>query len=382
MAATVKIAMWTSWETRCGIATYTAALTDALRDLGVEVDVVRVPYTNRDPDEMRKTLAQLNAADLAHLQHEYTFFGGIAPGVSSLPAYYRGLQVPRVVTAHTVFTAAELLRVKHETRPRQRLAKRLLSRYPPYRAYVERQPFLGAEAVIVHTDAARERMIERGIAAERVHVLAAGVPRPVEASPGLVEELRSRYGLAGYRVATIFGYVTADKGYETALDALRSLPPTIKLLIAGGTRIESERGYLLQLEREIEARGLADRVTITGFLDDAEVAAAMALSDVVLVPHLAANGSYSVMVALSYGRPVIASDLPCFRDIHAAGDCVELFPVGDERALADRLGFLMASASARRHLAAAAERFAAERSWEAVARRTAAIYETALSRRA
>jgi glycosyltransferase involved in cell wall biosynthesis len=372
--------MWTSWQTRCGIAAYTGSLVKELRALGVEVDVVPVPYTEQDPAREAETLARLNAADLVHVQHEYTFFGGIAHTRSSLPRYYRQLRVPRVVTAHTVFTAAELLRVAHETRWRQRIAKELLSRYPPYREYVERQPFAGAEAVIVHTAAARDRLRARRIPAERIHVLPAGIPTAAETTPGEVAELQRRYGLEGHRVATIFGYVTQDKGYETALEALRALPPTIKLLIAGGTRVERESGYLEQLQETIRTLGLERRVAITGFLEEREIASAMAATDLVLVPHLAANGSYSVMVALGHGKPVLASDLPCFREIAAQSPCVELFPPEDDHALAERMALLLASSSIRSRMAADARRFAAERSWRNVAEKTLAIYREALGK--
>jgi len=370
--------MWTSWQTRCGIAAYTASLVESLRALGVEVDVVLVPYTERDPGREAETVARLNAADLVHVQHEYTFFGGIAPTSSSLPRYYAQLKVPRVVTGHTIFSAAELLRVAHETRWRQRIAKELLSRYPPYRGYVERQPFAGAKAVIVHTEAARDRLAARHIPAERIHVLPAGIPPAAEASPAEIAAFRERYRLDGHRVATIFGYVTADKGYETALEALRKLPPMIKLLIAGGTRVERESGYLEQLRETIRSSGLESRVAITGFLEEPEIAAAMAVTDVVLVPHLAANGSYSVMVALGHGKPVLASDLPCFHEIAAQSPCVELFPPEDEHTLADRMGLLMASSGIRSRMAADARKYAEERSWDTVAEKTLAIYQEAL----
>ena len=370
--------MWTSWQTRCGIASYTASLVESLRTLGVEVDVVPVPYTERGPSREAETITRLNAADLVHVQHEYTFFGGIAPTSSSLPRYYRQLTVPRVVTAHTVFTAAELLRVAHETRWRQWIAKELLSRYPPYRDYVERQPFAGARAIIVHTDAARDRLAARRLPEESIHVLPAGVPAAAEASAAAIEAFRNRFRLGGHRVATIFGYVTADKGYETALDALKKLPPMIKLLIAGGTRVERERGYLEQLRETIRSSGLESRVVITGFLEEDEIAAAMGATDVVLVPHLTANGSYSVMVALGHGKPVLASDLPCFREIAAQSPCVELFPPEDEYALADRMGLLMASSGIRSRMATDARNYAQERSWGTVAEKTLALYRQAL----
>lgn len=373
--------MWTSWETRCGIASYTASLVAELRKLGVEIDVVPVPYLDRSPGHFAQTVARLNQADLVHLQHEYTFFGGIIPRASSLPRYQDALRVPYVVTAHTVFTAAELLRIAQEERPRQRLAKQLLAAMPSYRASVERQPFQGAKAVIVHTAEAQERMVVRRIRPERVHVLPAGLPEPSPEGgrPEQVAAMRQRYGLAGSRVLTIFGFVTPDKGYELALDALRSLPGPVKLLIAGGTRVEHEGGYMETLKETIRARGLESRVAITGYLEDAEVATAMALSDLVLAPHTAANGSYSALIALAHGRPVLASDLACFRELQEEAGCVELFETGDETRLAERAGFLLASTGTRERLARQAQAYAAGRRWSRVAAATLKIYQSAKS---
>lgn len=375
----MRVAMWSSAGERCGIATYTRELTAALSARGVAVEAVTVPYEDRDPARRRRDLARLNAADLVHLQHEYSFFGGVAPGASSLGEWYRGLTVPRVVTAHSVFTAAEVLRLPQETRFRQRLAKRALAALPGYRAYVERLPFAGAGAVIVHTEAARAR-VAAAAAPPRLAVLPAGVPEVGPApAEGEVAAFRERFGLTGARVLTVFGYLTPDKGYDTALEALAALPAPVKLLIAGGVRVEREAPFRAALEGEIAARGLGSRVAITGYLSDAEIALAMAAADVVLVPHHIANGSYSVMIALAHGRPVLASDLACFRDLAEAGAGVELFPPGDAAALAERAGFLLASAGTRRRMADAARAHAAGHGWPAVAAATHLLYEAVLA---
>lgn len=376
----MKVAMWSSTGDRCGIATYTRALAGELQARGVEVLPVPVPYTERSPELVQRTAAALNQADVIHLQHEYSFFGGVAPRSSSLPLFYRALQRPLVVTAHSVFSAAEVLRLPQETRWRQRLAKQALSALPSYRATIERDPFAPARAVIVHTEEARRRLVGWGIDPRRLHVLPAGTPPRAESggSEAEVAAFRARWGLEGRRVLTIFGYVTPDKGYDTALAALASLPPAVKLLIAGGSRVEREAGYLEELRHEIDRRGLRDRVAITGYLEEPEIAAAMGASDLVLVPHHIANGSYSVMVALAYGKAVLASDLACFREIAEAGGGVELFPPGDEAALAERVGFLLASQAARRELEEAARGYARARSWGAVAERTLELYREAL----
>jgi phosphatidylinositol alpha-mannosyltransferase len=171
--------------------------------------------------------------------------------------------------------------------------------------------------------------------------------------------------------------VTPDKGYEVALEALRSLPAPVKLLIAGGTRVEHEGGYMETLRETIQARGLESRVAITGYLEESEVTTAMALSDVVLAPHTAANGSYSALIAVAHGKPVLASDLDCFRELHDEAGCLELFDTGDETRLAERAGFLLASASTRERLSRLAREYAVQRGWPAVAEATLAIYRLA-----
>lgn len=365
---------------RCGIASYTADLIAALRqcESDLEVDLVEAPYLDRDPAAFRERLRLLNAADVVHIQHEYTFFGGIKPGASSLPGYLQRIERPIVMTPHTVFSARELLRVDQETRPRQRLAKELLSRIPRYRRTVELVPFAAAGALIVPTRKARECLAGRGIPAGRIHVIPWGMPPAPAPDPDRVTAWKERLKPPGARLATIFGYVNPDKGYELALEALRPLPPQLRLAIAGGTRVEHERGYLAGLCRRIIELGLAERVKVTDYLEPEDVAAVMSVSDLVLLPHTAANGSYSLMLALGAGKAVLASDLACFGETAEEAGCPELFPTGDARALSDRLGFLTASAAARRRLEQAALGLRAARDWSVVAAQTAAVYRQVL----
>jgi glycosyltransferase involved in cell wall biosynthesis len=62
------------------------------------------------------------------------------------------------------------------------------------------------------------------------------------------------------------------------------------------------------------------------------------------------------MESMALGIPVIAADIPGCRALIEPGMTGELFPVGDERALADSIAALLADAERRRTLAAAARR--------------------------
>ena len=372
--------MWTSTGDHCGIASYTASLMAGWRATGeVDLDVVNVPYDDRTEATRDRLLAQLNAADLVHIQHEYSFFGGILPGHSSLPAYLAGLRVPHVMTGHTTLAAHELLRADAELRLLRRIAKRALAAWPPWRDSVEASPYLEARRVIVHTREAAETFARRGVPAERLQVLPAGVPETV--APADLDSLCQRVGLPtdDKRWLTLFGFVKPEKGYDLILRGLLDLPDDAHLVVAGGARLPTEEPYVERLRSQIAAAGLADRVTITGFLSEAEIAAIMGNTTLALAPHTVASGSYSVMLPIAYGVPVLASDLACFRDLEEAEAGLEVFPTPDAGELRVALIRLLSDESSRNRLAGQAGEYAAQHTWEAVARRTLDIYREALT---
>jgi glycosyltransferase involved in cell wall biosynthesis len=181
------------------------------------------------------------------------------------------------------------------------------------------------------------------------------------------------------RWLTIFGFLTPMKGYETALRAIRELPPEVGLVIAGGPRTPDMEPYRHQLLHRIEKDGLRDRVRITGYLDDAEVANVMAASEVVLVPHLQATGSYSVMIALAHGRPVVASDLDIFREIHSECGGLRLVRTGDADHLAACLKAVLNNPQGRMEMSERALGYAKAHSWQEASRRTVEVYAQALA---
>src|SRR2546427_9233497 len=98
----MRVALLTSDGERCGIARYSRDLFAALTPL---VDGDLVPIDPWPPEGER--LERLRAADIVHLQHEYSFWGTAFPPPRG---YYEGLERFRrpgrlVITAHTVAKA-------------------------------------------------------------------------------------------------------------------------------------------------------------------------------------------------------------------------------------------------------------------------------------
>jgi glycosyltransferase involved in cell wall biosynthesis len=177
---------------------------------------------------------------------------------------------------------------------------------------------------------------------------------------------------------TLFGYITPNKGYELTLDLLPALPSDVTFVIAGGTRAADMEPYRALLEARIAASALQNHVVITDYLTDEEVAEAMVASEIVLVPHTQATGSYSVTLPLAHGRPILASDLDCFREIAARIDCVELFRAADATDYRIKLLSLLDNAPRRAVLAGNASRYAQRFSWPKVAVLTRKVYSNAI----
>jgi phosphatidylinositol alpha-mannosyltransferase len=85
------------------------------------------------------------------------------------------------------------------------------------------------------------------------------------------------------------------------------------------------------------------------------------------------------MIPLSYGKPVVASDLAIFREIAERGDCIELVPNRDSRALAAVIDRLLNDPGRRAELSEKAKDFARSHSWPAMARRTIEVYRSAIA---
>jgi phosphatidyl-myo-inositol alpha-mannosyltransferase len=119
-----------------------------------------------------------------------------------------------------------------------------------------------------------------------------------------------------------------------------------------------------------------DGIDVLGFLSQAELTAELLAAKALAAPSLGAESFGMVLTrAFACATPVVASDIPGYRDVMTAETSVAV-PPGDVLALADALVALLADEPRRRALGAAARELAVERySWEDIGRRLAQIYE-------
>ena len=124
-------------------------------------------------------------------------------------------------------------------------------------------------------------------------------------------------------------------------------------------------------------------IDVLGFLSQAELTEELLAAKALAAPSLGGESFGMVLTrAFACATPVVASDIPGYRDVMTEETSVPVTP-GDPRALADALVALVADEPRRRALGEAARALAIERySWDDIARRLAGIYELVSGARA
>jgi glycosyltransferase involved in cell wall biosynthesis len=205
----------------------------------------------------------------------------------------------------------------------------------------------------------------RGRARERVHVVHNGTP-PLVRDRAAGRELV--HGLAGGdgEVVVLVGRFHPAKGQielvEAAPYVLERRPDTRFLLLGGEDPYQP--GYARAVHARIEELGLGDALVVRPHHPDAP--GVMAGSDVVAIPSvpdergMGREGFGLVGIeAMAVGTPVVGYAGGALPEV--LGDCAELVPEGDRRALADAIVRLLEDAGRREELAACGRHLAAER---------------------
>ena len=135
-------------------------------------------------------------------------------------------------------------------------------------------------------------------------------------------------------------------------------------------------GEVAATRDRVAALGLSARVTITGWLDEADADALLARSDLLVLPSRREGQPMAILEAMSAGLPVVATGVGAVAELVHDGFNGLLVPPGDAAALAGALARLVADPALRRRLGEAAhETVASRHELDAFCRRLRALYE-------
>jgi len=146
------------------------------------------------------------------------------------------------------------------------------------------------------------------------------------------EEIRERWRLQPGGYILFVGRLTPEKGLEYLLPAYEALDTDKKLVIVGGTNFRD--AYVENLMSQA-----GENVIFTGYLHGSVLAELFSNAYMYVQPSTLEAMSMAVLEALSYGRCVLASNIP--GNLEALGECGYTFEVGNVDDLREKMTVLL-----------------------------------------
>jgi glycosyltransferase involved in cell wall biosynthesis len=248
-----------------------------------------------------------------------------------------------------------------------------------------RLPLMARAATMIVTptqNVRREVHQHLGVPLERI----VAVPEAARSCfyPALKEETlstRMRLGITDEFLLFV-GTVEPRKNLGTLLRAFEAIQPQlerrVQLVIAG------RKGWLVDdLMAAIKKSPVAERIVMTGYLEDADLRALYSSCAAFIYPSVYEGFGLPPLEAMACGAPVIAADIPSLREV--TGEAALLFPPERSDELAQAMLDLLLPAQHREEgpaapMAAAGIKRAGQFSWESTARATRDVYREAIAR--
>ena len=246
-----------------------------------------------------------------------------------------------------------------------------------YMKYVGKRIFELSDAIVVNSESDKNFVASIAPkASEKIYVLHNAV------DPKLLEEkLKNANAMnfdeieAGFKILYV-GVLVKRKGVEWLIKAMKIIREKTsydaKCILVGEGQ---DREYFESLVRRY---GLSDRVLFTGRVSDEKLIWLYTNSDIFVLPSLSEGCSTSILEAMYFGLPVIATNIPGNRDHFK--DVAILVPPKNEKELTKAILLLIENEELKKYLAKKGRQLInTEYTWDKISKRYEEIYQEILN---
>ena len=367
---------------RCGIATFTTDLCDALHAEYATAELLALPVNDTDegyayPARVRFELSEDNLAsyrqaadflnfsniDLVCLQHEYGIFGGRAG--AHILELLRRLRMPFATTLHTVL---------REPNPDQHEVMKEIAAL--------------SDRLIVMSQQSAEILQEVfNVPAEKIDLIPHGIPDLPFTDPSFYKD---GFGTEGKEVLLTFGLLSPNKGIENVIKALPQILAkhrNVVYMVSGVTHPHILRregdAYRHSLQNLAKELGVESNVIFRNrFVSPQEMVELIGAADIYITPykHKAQVVSGTLAYALSAGKAIIST--PYLHAIELLDDKRgALVPFDDPGAIAGKTVELLDNSTARHAMRKRAYLYARDMVWNRVAQKYMKSFERVYNER-
>ncbi|PPQ38174.1 glycosyltransferase family 4 protein [Rhodopila globiformis] len=234
-----------------------------------------------------------------------------------------------------------------------------------------------ADAVLPVTGVLAGTIAEYGVPPARITVIPNGIDPTRFGSVPDTEAAKAALGLPPRMVLGFTGFIRGWNAVHRLIDFVAAHRDRLDLhilVVGDGPARDS-------LQDHARARGVADRLTISGIVGRDDVARMTAAFDIAVLPGLTPYSSpLKLFEYLQLGRAIVAPDTANIREVLTDGKDALLFDAAQDGALEDALLRLCGDAALRQRLGEQAKRTITEKSltWDRNAERVVAIAEAAI----
>jgi len=361
---------------RCGIATFTTDLCDALHAEYSTTELLALPVNDTEegysyPVRVRFELSEANLTsyreaadflnfsniDLVCLQHEYGIFGGRAGG--HVLELLRRLQMPFLTTLHTV----------------------LRDPNPDQRAVMAEIAALSDRLIVMSQHSSDILQEVFHVPVEKIDLIPHGIPDLPFTDPTFYKD---GFGTEGKHVLLTFGLLSPNKGIENVIKALPKIlsrHSNVVYMVSGVThphilRREGDtyRLYLQNLAKDLGVE--ANVIFRNRFESPADLVKLIGAADIYITPykHMGQVVSGTLAYALSAGKAIIST--PYLHAIELLdGERGALVPFDDPEAIAEKTIALLDDSTGRHAMRKRAYLYARDMVWNRVAQKYMQSFE-------
>lgn len=245
---------------------------------------------------------------------------------------------------------------------------------------VYERAYRNADMLICHGEEARTQLIQDfHIPSVKIKVIPHG-PLFAEKPDVSPREARFRLGLAPDEpLVASLGVISEYKGIPFLLDAWKSVVTsgTMGRLLVAGT---GDPRLLAAISTKVVAENLESSVDLwLRFIPVEQLPLLYQAADILVYPYMNCTTSGALLTGLNYGKPIVATNLPFFREHLRNGESSILVEYGDIEGLAAALGKLIRHPESSRGFSEPVPtETSPPKSWSQIAETTRLCYESLL----
>jgi glycosyltransferase involved in cell wall biosynthesis len=191
--------------------------------------------------------------------------------------------------------------------------------------------------------------------------------------PTSSHDFLSKVGVFPGRYILAVGRFTPEKGLHDLIKAFKCMNSTYKLVIAGDADHETEYSKnLRQMARD-------DRIILAGYITGEPLNQLYSHACLFVLPSYHEGMPIVLLEAMSYGLPVLVSDIPANKEIELPDE--RYFRCGDVDDLKDRMVVLLENSLSEKERQDIRKQIVEKYNWDKIAEQTIKVYEEVLNKR-